>query len=235
MTRRVFAALAVAGMLAGCASATREVARTLPAGMVPSALTPLKIVESLEAEKVWRHMPSGALITSGRVYTINNGATVEGDIQYAVFRRSVDTKYIADRYDRYCTLHHQSCSGIRALQGFQSFFGSRQFQRTYVSDQRVYTMQLSDQRVYLWFPPATQSYLLVIFRNAFGQANSDAVVAALVALEQGRPASPLTLQPDLIATPTSGAGMSPSPATIDIPPVVAPPTPAPASSQGVHG
>lgn len=191
---RIAAGALVLSLAAACGGSTGA-PRTLPTGLVPKSLGGLVFTSEPKAEVVWSKakMPKNSLISSGKIYTVRSGTTIEGDVQVAVFKQSTDTTDLTDAYDVRCTKKPKTCSGHQALLGMNQTLGESSFRRIYVGDQRVYEKVLSDLRMYLWFPPKSQSYVLLVLRKAFTRRSSEALLRAFVAYQQGRPPGPIPL------------------------------------------
>ncbi|MFN2539707.1 MAG: hypothetical protein ABR549_16355 [Mycobacteriales bacterium] len=161
----VFLAVAAVIGVSACGADNGQ-PRTLPTNLVPTSLGGLVFSREPKAEAVWskEKLPKNALISSGRIYTVRDGSTIQGDIQVAVFTSSTDTSDLTDAYDETCTRHPKRCSGHQALIGMNATLGESSFRRLYIGDQRVYEKVQSDLRMYLWFPPKTQSYVLLVLR-----------------------------------------------------------------------
>jgi hypothetical protein len=206
MRTRLLSLLATGALLLGataCGSAPAT-PRALPTGLVPNSVGELTFKREPKAEAVWskRKMPKNSLISSGQIFTVRSGTTIEGDLQLAVFKPSTDTTDLTDAYDVKCAKTPKRCSGHQALLGMNGTLGdSVPFRRLYVGDQRVYVKVMSDLRMYLWFPPRTQSYVLLVPRKAFTPASSDALLHALIDFQYGR-------TPGAVPLPTPSKGYS---------------------------
>jgi hypothetical protein len=185
--RAVLTTAMLAVSLSACGGGPDGKARPVPSELIPTSLGNLSVAREAKAEEVWKKLPKGALITGGHVYAIREGNSIEGDIQLAVLK-DTDTGDLVNSQDERCARKPKSCTGHRALLGMQAELGKGVgFQRLYYEGQRYYTSVQSDQRIYLWFPPRSHSYVLVVLRRAFTKASSDALVRALLDFQSGRP------------------------------------------------
>jgi len=190
--RRTAVALGAAGLLAmlltTCGGAAGGAASkpAVPADLVPAALGRLHFQREPVAEAQFAKAGADSLVTGGRVYTVRHDDVVEGDVQVERFTSDVDTEDLQDSRTVYCTENSDDCSGDQAFKGIQADIGNSRFQRVYVDGWRGYLMTLSDQRIYLWFPPHTQTMVLMVLRSGFTQQSSDALFHALVDSEQHR-------------------------------------------------
>ena len=142
----------------------------LPARIAPSALGDLRFVPELEAQKAYQLAGPDSLATDGRVFSIRQGDVVQGSLQVAGFVPDVDV--------RSRRVRDQVLAGL----------GSGHFSPTRIGDERVYQLRLPEQTLLLAFARNGRSYVLMVTRAAFKDA--DRVFAALLAYSRGE--SPTT-------------------------------------------
>jgi hypothetical protein len=163
-------------LLSGC-SATEQagltgskVPATLPQRIVPSApdtLLGYGFVRQASLEGEYRKVTDNtALVSSGRVFTVERGHVVQGTVQVAVFKPNVDA----------------GDAGVRA-QVESSFGGS--FITDRVGIFRVRRLERPDLRIFVWFPPERDVMVTMAFRASF--TDTDRLVHALLYWEHGMP------------------------------------------------
>ncbi|MFN2462974.1 MAG: transglutaminase-like domain-containing protein [Candidatus Dormibacteria bacterium] len=174
----VAAALAALA-LGGCTSGVARQSRPLPARMLPDRLGVLNFVEEPKAEAAYVKARSDAdiVVSEGRVYTIHQGEIAEGSVQVSRFKAGFSGTDAA------------VAEAIRHSIGhFNSFRGTKL---------KAWILVTDDQRLYMWFPPHSDSMALLIMRNGFTAKNSDAVARALINYQAGAGVPPeLSLGPD---------------------------------------
>lgn len=139
----------------------------LPEHLVPEAperLLSYTFVRELKAEEEYGRALPEALVTDGRIYSIHDGATVQGSVQVALFRSDLDGGSEAIRRD------------VEAGVG-----GSFSTYRLATATLRVRHMPEID--LYLWFPPERNVVVAMYLRKQFLQ--SEEVVRAIVARTRG--------------------------------------------------
>ncbi|HXA43104.1 MAG TPA: transglutaminase domain-containing protein [Candidatus Solibacter sp.] len=197
-------------VLSGCAPSAVGTARRMPARLAPDQVGDLVIKREPAAEKRYRTAGPEALVSDGRVFTIHSGDIIEGSLQVSLFKSKVDTSDInQENMQVYCTDNPKDCTGHEAFIGFEQSLGTGEFHRVYVHGWRTYEMELSDERIYCWFPRGTQTMALLILRAKFTQAASRELRDALVLYQQGQEPSPFPV-------PSEPAVTLPSPPGIDL-------------------
>src|SRR5258708_1014414 len=162
------------------------------------------------AEKKYRTAGPEALVSDGRVFTIHSGDVIEGSLQISLFKSKVDTSDINnENLQVYCTDNPKECTGHEAFMGIEQSIGTGEFHRVYVHGWRTYETELSDERIYCWFPRGTQTMALLILRAKFTQAASRELRDALVLYQQGQEPSPFPI-------PSEPAVVLPSPPSTDL-------------------
>jgi hypothetical protein len=186
-------------LLSSCASAPPP-RRTMPAGLVPASVGQITLSRQTAAEARYRTAGSDALVSAGRVYTVAAGGITYGDVQVELFKPTLSVDDIDDDgLTAYCTDNPDDCPGHQVFKGIQADFQGH-FHRLYHAGERVYQLVLSDQTVYLWFPPHTETMVVLVLLQRFGAASSTALMNALVDFEHHR-----TVQPVPLPSPTAGA------------------------------
>jgi hypothetical protein len=180
-------------LLTSCGAGGQVTPRTMPTNLVPAQLGDLVLQRESKAEAQYQTAGSGSLVSDGRVYTVRHNDTIEGSVQLVVFKPKVSTEDMTDNMSDHCVSNPEECPGHEVFKGVQRSFGSGRFQRVYVQGERVYQMELSDQRVYVWFPPGTETMTMVVLRKQFTAPSSDALVVALLQYQHGRTPSPVPL------------------------------------------
>ena len=192
-------------LLIGCGGSTQVAPRSMPTTLVPSQLGDIMLQREVKAEDQYQTAGSTSLVSAGRVYTVRHDDTIEGSVQLVLFKPKVSTDDMTDNMSDYCVAHPEECPGHEVFKGVQRGFGSGRFQRVYLQGERVYEMQLSDQRVYVWFPPRTESMTMVVLRQQFTTQSSDAFVKALLQYQHGQTpdAVPLPAPPSPTIRPSA--------------------------------
>lgn len=177
------AAVVIGAVLSSCGGAAPIKAGPLPSRLVPAALGTLTFAEEVRAEAAYQKAKRDAdiMVSEGRVFTIHNGDIVEGSIQISRFKAG------------YLSSDPEVVQAIeQSIGSFASFHGARL---------SVWLDRTPDQRIYLWFPPRSDSMALLVLRDSFTAANADAVARALADYEAGSGApATLTLAPDQEST-----------------------------------
>jgi hypothetical protein len=187
----------------GVAAARGGAVTRVPGGLVPASLSGLAFARLPVAEKQYRLSDPDALISAGQVYVIKQDDVTQGDVQLTVLKPEIDTADFDDSRDVYCAHNYGDCSGLQLFAGVQSSLGGGlHFQRVYHGAQRIYLLQLSDQRVYVWYPRGRQVMMMVVVRKQFAAAAADQVVAALVDYGEKRPVPALQLPPPQYTSPS---------------------------------
>lgn len=193
--------------------------RALPASPVPKQLGPLSFQYEASPSHEYRTAGSQALVTDGNVYSMRSDGVTVGAFEVSVFKPGVDISDIDDESkDRFCTDNPLDCPGHEIFEGIQSQMGSGRFQRVYYRDyERAYVMDipLARQRIYLWFPPGTETVDILIVIGQFGTTASDALFHALMDYQHHHATG--TVQAPVIPAatplPSSAGTASPSPAS----------------------
>jgi hypothetical protein len=167
---------------------------------------------------VYRKAAADLVVRDGRVYSFSAQGATDGALEISVFKPNVDVSDINDEsMIQHCAETPVDCQGHEVLKGLQDNIGNQEFQRLYYRNyERAYVMVLPDQRIYLWFPPRTESMVLLIVLGQLGPVASDAIFHAVMDFQHHQvtteplpvpsiaPASPAPL-------PNYGPGQSPSP------------------------
>jgi hypothetical protein len=179
--------------LIGCGATAQAMPRSLPANLVPDRLGAIVLHREPKAEAQYQTAGPTSLVSTGQVFTVRHDDTIEGSVQLVLFKPKVTTEDMTDNMTDHCVSNPEDCPGHEVFKGVQRSFGSGRFQRVYLQGERVYEMQLSDQRVYVWFPPGTESMTMAILRKQFTASSSEALVMALLQYQHGLTPSPVPL------------------------------------------
>lgn len=121
---------------------------TFPPNIPPKGLLGLRFVREPGAEKEYARAGADGLVAQGRVYTLHEGAAVQGALQIGVFKPQVDA---SDP-----TVQAQIEGGIGGA--FKTYrFGPA----------RIRIGERPEQRLYLWFPPDRNAMILMVLRNQY--------------------------------------------------------------------
>jgi hypothetical protein len=173
----------------GPAHATAVAAvRRVPQHLVPPSLSGYTFQRERGAEALYRSAGADALVSTGRVYSIHYGGATEGAVQVALFDPDVDVSDIDDESRvAACAESPADCPGHEIFDGIQANLGTGHFQRVYYrNDERAYEMALTDERVYLWFPPGTETMVTLVVMGQLAQAEADGLFHALLDAQHGR-------------------------------------------------
>jgi hypothetical protein len=147
----------LAAMVPSCARtvdlATAPVASRFPPRLVPDALDDIRFVRESALEKNFAKAGSVALVNEGRVFSVHQGDDIQGSVQIATFKPGLD--------DRENELRR----------GMLHSIGAGRFELTRIANERVYILDLPEQRMLLWLAPNRAYYQLVVSRKAFAQAD----------------------------------------------------------------
>ncbi len=172
------------------AHAQTQASRRLPVGLVPKAIGSFSFRPEPGPAKQYRSAGGEALVDDGLVYSIHDSDNTAGAVEIALFKPSID---VSDIYDEsvanFCADSPVECQGHEVFSGIQQNLGSGHFHRIYYRGyERAYQMQVNDQTVFLWFPPRTETMVMLI---TIGQdvtaIQSTALFQALMDFEHHRP------------------------------------------------
>lgn len=143
-----------------------EVPSALPKNLVPATLGDFRLQREPQMEKEYAAVGKEALVSGGRVFTIRDGEdAIQGTFQAAVFKEEYDG---TDR---------------DVQESVEKGLGSGRFETTRYGSVRLRTLELAEQRMFLWFPPERNVMELWVMRKSFDQ--SDAVVRAMIDHQRG--------------------------------------------------
>ena len=137
-----------------------------PDPLVPAAAAGFDIVREEKVEDQYRKPGDRALVTDGRVFTIRGPDAIQGSFQVTRFKSDVDA------------------SDPDVQRGIERALGSADgFRSSRIGTIRLRTIELTEQRLYLWFPPDRNAMELWILRKNF--AEGEDVVRAMIAHQRG--------------------------------------------------
>ena len=206
----------VAMLAAACGTVVQaEKARKLPAGLVPAQIGAYQLKFEPAPSRQYRLAGSDALVSDGKVYSISADGATDGVVEVSVFKPDLDISDIDDEYAiQNCAETRNTddpsvspvCPGHEVFIGIQKNLGTGHFQRKYYRNyERAYEMDLPDQRIYLWFPPNTQTMVMVVLLGQMGQQASDQLFHALLDYQHHRAVGQVALPTILPASPAPGA------------------------------
>ncbi|MCA1840284.1 MAG: DUF3488 and transglutaminase-like domain-containing protein [Actinomycetota bacterium] len=150
--RRILPAwLSIFVLFAACASDGIGISKTrsLPAKLAPLMAGQYELRREPKAEIAYKQAGGSALVGQGRVFTIRQGSVIQGSIQIAPFKQNIDTQ---DPEIKDAILHS---------------IGSGRFTLRRLGAERVWSMQLPEQQVLLWFAPGGAYMQLLVSRKSF--------------------------------------------------------------------
>jgi hypothetical protein len=169
------------------AGASSTSARTVPANLVPHAIGAFTFRVETEASKAFAQAGSDAEVSSGVVTTIHHGQATDGALEISLFKPQYAIDDINDEsMDTTCQQDELQCVGHQIFRGIQCTFGSGYFHRVYFLGERAYTMVLSDQTIFLWFPPHTQTMALMVLLGQFPVADATDLFHAVLEYQHHR-------------------------------------------------
>jgi len=210
------AALALSGVVVSLASPP-PMHRGLPMTLVPSRLGGFTFKRELSAEALYRVKDPAAMMDVGLVYSVSYNGGTEGAVQIGEFSPGTDVSDIDDESKiQYCTDNPNDCLGHEVLKGVQTNLGGVPFTRVFYKDyERAYRMVLPDQRIYLWFPPGTQTMVTLVLLGQLPADSADLLFHALMDNEHDVAPAPIPAPsftpPPASAAPSFGILQSPSP------------------------
>lgn len=173
-------AVVVAAVLgAGCARSidTQTIgSEHFPDPVAPENLLGFRFERKTEAEAAFVETTDKALVNGGRVYAVAKDDAVVGLIQIASFKPGALAR---EREVR---------------QGVLDSIGRGQFALERLGSERVYTLDLPEQRLLLWFAPSGEYYQL--FVSKAGLAEAEDLFLALLAYQGGQDAVEIQQAPD---------------------------------------
>jgi hypothetical protein len=138
-------------------------AAALPARIAPDAIDRFALRREAKAEQAYAKVGAAALVRDGRVFSIHDGAVIQGSFQVAGFRPGLG----GDRNE--------------VRRGVLKGIGGSQFERVRIAGERVYVVRLPEQRIFAWFSPDGRYVDVMVARQGF--ADADALFAALVGFQ----------------------------------------------------
>jgi hypothetical protein len=163
----------------GPAGSSSAAPRTVPTKLVPASIGAFTFKVEADAGKEFAKAGSAAEVSAGAVYTIQNGPATDGALELSVFKPEYTIDDINDEsMDTTCQQDELQCVGHQIFRGIQCTFGY--FHRIYFQGERAYTMVLSDQTIFLWFPPHTETMSLMILLGQFPVDNANTLFKAVL-------------------------------------------------------
>ena len=148
---------ACALLLGGCARTvdleTESTTDRFPERLVPDAVDDVQFVRETSLEKNYEKAGDVALVDDGRVFSLHQGEDIQGSLQIATFKPGLDEREEELR------------------RGVLESIGGGRFELTRIATERVYVLDLPEQRLLLWFPPGQEYYQLMVARKAFTRAD----------------------------------------------------------------
>lgn len=164
----VLAIVVAATSFGGCGddgSGAPAATTPFPERVVPDAVGPFRLVRAEQVEGAYRGAGPASLVEEGQVFTVHEGRTIQGSVQVATFKS------------------HLGVPIDKVQEGVRRSIATGRFQRTRIGRERVWALDLPEQRFLLWFPPDGSYYQLMIARRRFAEA--DRVFAAVLAYQRG--------------------------------------------------
>lgn len=160
----------VASVISACGTGDRgrvEAASraTLREPVAPEAVGPYRVTRAEGVEAAFRDSGPDSLVGEGHVYVVEEAGTIQASVQIAEFKPGLDVD--VDE------LH----------EGIRRSIATGRFERTRIGRERVWALDLPEQRMLLWFSPDGGSYQLMVARRRFDEA--DQVFRRLVAYQRG--------------------------------------------------
>ncbi len=158
--------VAVVGVtVAGGGSSSAPPGQALPKALVPAESSGLTFRREVQAEASFRKAGREALVRRGQVYSIHDGAEIQGSFQVAEFKPGLAAQQRDVR------------EGV-----LKSISGGR-FELTRIGTERVFQLRLPEQRMLVWFPPDGRYYELMVARQGFDRAEQ--LFVNLLAFQRG--------------------------------------------------
>ena len=158
----VLVAVALIAVLTPGRASARTTA-TFPDPLVRSSILGYDVVREAKVENQYRLAGTRRMVTEGHVYTIRGGDAVQGSFQVALFKPDVD----ASRQDIQRAVERSLANGFRTDR---------------LGIIRLRTVELTEQRLYLWFPPGHNAMELWVMRKSFPDA--DGVVRSMIGVQR---------------------------------------------------
>ena len=202
MRSALLASALVTVALAGCGDTIYSTRPHIDDGLVPDNFGALTFKRQAEAEAFYARAGTRSLVKEGRVYTVGHANIVDASYQVALFKDDVDV------------------TAPEVFIGIQETIAEGNFEPRTVHELMVQVMRLTDQTIYMWFPPKQNTYCLLIVSKRF--TSSDQLMRAIIEYQQGRvpvavpiPSPKIVVQqPGAVPSPPSGprpSTNSPSP------------------------
>jgi Transglutaminase-like superfamily len=163
--------------------------RKLPTGLVPRGIGKFSFKPEPEPARQYRSAGSDSLVDNGLVYSIHDTDNTDGAVEIALFKPSVDVSDIDDESrSADCADSPVECPGHEVFAGVQQNLGSGHFHRLYFKGyERAYEMQVNAQTIFVWFPPGTQTMVMLITIGQLTPAQSIDMFEALMDFQHHHP------------------------------------------------
>jgi transglutaminase-like putative cysteine protease len=188
----VASAIVAVVMLGGCVPGPQlaESPIRFPDPMVPPTVLGFPLERQATVEAQYAKPGDAGLVSEGRVYTIRKGASIQGSVQISLLKPDVD--------GRSWKVQSSVERGLGSEEGFRTI---------HAGTVRLRTIDLSEQRIYAWFPPELNVMELFIMRKGFEEAEQ--VVLELIKYQRSAP--PGSPGPaDAVPPPTSSTTLAPT-------------------------
>jgi Transglutaminase-like superfamily/TgpA N-terminal domain len=169
----------------GSSSAMASPPRQLPRLVAPDALGALTLKREPAAEKLFTASTT-TMVSGGRVYSIHHDVLVEGSFQLSALKAKYTTDDLVESRTQYCAANQDDCPGHAIVRSIQDNLSAGTGQRLYWHGERFYFFQLPGQRLYLWFPPHSETMAVLVLRDELGVAGALDVAHALIDYQNGR-------------------------------------------------
>ncbi len=126
------------------------------------------------------------MVSGGRVYSVHHDVLVEGSFQISALKAKYSTDDLVESKTQYCAANQDDCPGHAIVRSIQQNLSAGTGQRLYWHGERFYFFQLPGQRLFLWFPPHTETMAVLVLRDELGTTGALDVVHALIDYQNGR-------------------------------------------------
>jgi hypothetical protein len=163
--------------------------RTLPTGLVPKGIGKYTFKPEPAPAKQYRTAGVDALVNDGLVYSIHDTDDTLGAVEIALFKPSIEVADINDESQAdFCADNPVECPGHEVFAGIQQNLGSAHFHRIYYRGyERAYEMQINNQSIFVWFPPGTETMVMLITIGQLSPAQTTEMFQALMDFEHHHP------------------------------------------------
>lgn len=204
-------------ILSACGPTAATPPRKLPTNLVPQSIGAFTFTKEEAASKQFAQAGSDAEVSTGVVYTIHHGGGTDGAIQVSLFKPEYTVDDINDEsLNTACQQNPLDCVGHQIFRGIQCSFGDGHFHRLFFLGERAYTMVLPDQTLFLWFPPGTQTMVMMVLLGQFPVADANVLFQAVLEYQHHQkpravPVPTIKAGAELISTPATATKLPPNP------------------------